>query len=101
MVFSLFFYLLVFSYSGKLISSLSFLFFLLLSGIMHIDMVGVNRKAKLLFNPQEVLKEYAETEWMAGRVETVAICKMGAQKVKTDDGEEEERYEIVAEIGVS
>jgi activating signal cointegrator complex subunit 1 len=53
-------------------------------------------KARMTINAQEMLEEYEEFVWMEGvKIERVAICRMGAQKV---GGELGEKYEVVGSV---
>ena len=52
----------------------------------------------MTFDASDILEKYEEEVWLDDApVETVAICKMGAQKVVVD-GEDDEAYEVVAEV---
>jgi len=61
----------------------------------------VNRKAKLVFDARGVLEKYSDFEWVKdARIEKVAICRMGAKKFIKENGEEEEEYEVEAEVDI-
>jgi len=46
-------------------------------------------RAKMMIDAREVLERYAEATWMEGcRVEKVAICRMGAQRRRDEEGRE-------------
>ncbi|KAM3085813.1 hypothetical protein ACMFMG_002872 [Clarireedia jacksonii] len=59
------------------------------------------RKGKITFDATAVLERYRNFEWLReGRVEKVAICRMGAKKMIGEGGEEDEAYEVEEEVEV-
>jgi activating signal cointegrator complex subunit 1 len=59
---------------------------------------GKNR-AKLTIDATELLEEYEDFEWMKDvRVDTVAICRMGAKKGEGRSGEES--YVVEGEVSM-
>ena len=60
---------------------------------------GGGKRERLVFDATEMLERYENQVWMAGvPLETMAICRMGAKKVVGVDGEEDEAYEVEAEV---
>lgn len=60
---------------------------------------GKGRAARLTVDATEILGRYDDYVWMRDvPVEKIAICRMGAKKVGT--GEDDEEYEVEAEIDV-
>lgn len=62
---------------------------------------GGGRKERLAFDATGIIDRYEEEVWMKGvKMEGVAICKMGAKKVLSEDGEEtgDEKYEVIEEV---
>jgi activating signal cointegrator complex subunit 1 len=60
-------------------------------------------KAKMTIDAREVLERYAEVVWVQDcRVEKVAICRMGARRVRDAEGREmgEEEYVVEGEVGM-
>lgn len=59
---------------------------------------GGKRWERLVFDATEILERYEDQVWAEDiPLEKVAICRMGAKKVVVD-GEEDEAYEVEAEV---
>lgn len=59
---------------------------------------GRGRSERLTMDATGILDRYEDEVWVEeAKVESVAICKMGAKKVMID-GEDDEAYEVVAEV---
>ena len=60
---------------------------------------GGGKRERLVFDATGILERYEDQVWMAGvPLDTMAICRMGAKKVVGVDGEEDEAYEVEAEV---
>jgi activating signal cointegrator complex subunit 1 len=61
------------------------------------------QKAKMTIDAREVLERYEETVWMEEcRVEKVAVCRMGARKIRDKEGRDtgEEEYVVEGEVEI-
>jgi len=61
------------------------------------------QRAKMTIDAREVLERYAETVWMEDcGVERVAVCRMGARKIRDKDGREtgDEEYVVEGEVEI-
>jgi activating signal cointegrator complex subunit 1 len=57
------------------------------------------KRGRLMFDATGIIERYEDQVWMEDvPVETVAICRMGAKKMVVN-GEEDEAYEVEAEVG--
>jgi activating signal cointegrator complex subunit 1 len=58
-----------------------------------------NRRGKLMIDARDILDRYEDYVWMDDvKLEKIAICRMGAKKV--EGTEDEEAYEVEAEIDI-
>ena len=59
------------------------------------------KRERLVFDASGMLERYEDQVWMVDvPLETIAICRMGAKKVVGVDGEEDEAYEVEAEVQI-
>lgn len=65
------------------------------------DKRGKKKWDKLTIDSRAILDRYEDEVWMENvKLDKLAICKMGAKKIETPNGEEDEEYEVAAEVAI-